>query len=93
MTSNRRDLLSIIRSNESEWKLCRPLCHQPERRDLQFRGPLLEMFFDTPAAMPGREAKRPENLRPATPPNAQTQTRLAFTLVANPTFSSIHIPR
>ena len=42
------ELLSIIRSIESEWKRYPPLCH-PDRsvaqwRDLQFRGPLLEMF-------------------------------------------------
>jgi hypothetical protein len=44
-----------------------------ERRDLLFRGPLLEMCFDGP------------QLR-------KLQTRLALTLVASPTFSSIHIP-
>jgi hypothetical protein len=43
-----RDLLFILRSLESEWKRYPPLCH-PDRsvaqwRDLQFRGPLLEMF-------------------------------------------------
>jgi hypothetical protein len=45
-----RDLLFIIRSIESKWKRYPPLCH-PDRseakwRDLQFRGPLLEMFFN-----------------------------------------------
>jgi hypothetical protein len=45
-----RDLLFIIRIVESEWKRHPPLCH-PDRsvakwRDLQFYGPLLEMFFD-----------------------------------------------
>jgi hypothetical protein len=39
-----------LRTIESEWKRHPPLCH-PDRsvakwRDLQFRGPLLEMFFD-----------------------------------------------
>jgi hypothetical protein len=43
-----RDLLFIIRIIESEWKPNPSLCH-PDRsvakwRDLQFRGPLLEMF-------------------------------------------------
>jgi hypothetical protein len=43
------DLLSIIRGIEFEWKRCSPLCH-PDRsvaqwRDLQFNGPVLEMFF------------------------------------------------
>ena len=45
-----RDLLFITRSIESEWKRRPSLCH-PDRseakwRDLQFCGPLLEMFFD-----------------------------------------------
>jgi hypothetical protein len=40
----------MIRSIESQWKRYPLLCH-PDRseakwRDLQFRGPLLEMFFD-----------------------------------------------
>ena len=44
-----RDLLFIIHSIKFEWKRYPPLCH-PDRsvaqwRDLQFRGPLLEMFF------------------------------------------------
>jgi hypothetical protein len=43
-----RDLLFIIPGIESEWKRCPPLCHPDrsvaQRRDLQFRGPLLEMF-------------------------------------------------
>jgi hypothetical protein len=46
-----RDLLFILRIIESDWKRCPPLCH-PDRseakwRDLQFRGPFLEMCFDT----------------------------------------------
>jgi hypothetical protein len=45
-----RDLLFTIRNSESEWKRYPPLCH-PDRsvgewRDLQFYGPLMEMFFD-----------------------------------------------
>jgi hypothetical protein len=44
-----RDLLFIIHSIKFEWKRYPPLCH-PDRsvaqwRDLQFRGPLLEMFL------------------------------------------------
>jgi hypothetical protein len=43
-----RDLRFLIRITNSGWKRCPPLCH-PDRsvaewRDLQFRGPLLEMF-------------------------------------------------
>jgi hypothetical protein len=39
-----------LRGIESGWKRCRPLCH-PDRSvakwsDLQFSGPLLEMFFE-----------------------------------------------
>ena len=50
-----RDLLFIIRSNESEWKRYRPLCH-PDRsvakwRDLQFRDLSWKCFF-----LPGRSA-------------------------------------
>src|ERR1700733_5070151 len=53
-----RDLLFIIRGNESEWKRRRPLCH-PDRsvaqwRDLQLSGFILEMFSDRIAANRGR---------------------------------------
>jgi hypothetical protein len=47
-----RDLLFIIHSIKFEWKRYPPLCH-PDRsvaqwRDLQFCGPLVEMFFSIP---------------------------------------------
>jgi hypothetical protein len=48
-----RDLLFIIRTIESESKHYPPLCH-PDRsvakwRDLQFRGPLMEMVTTEPS--------------------------------------------
>jgi hypothetical protein len=58
-----RDLLFILRIIESEWKRRPPLCH-PDRsvakwRDLQFSGPLLEMFLHFLAPQPFRTKASP----------------------------------
>jgi hypothetical protein len=58
-----RDLLFLIRRIESSWKRRPPLCH-PDRsvakwRDLQFSGPLVEMFFDlSPMEKPAVEGRQ-----------------------------------
>jgi hypothetical protein len=55
---------ALVSSNRSPWKLSRPLCHpdrsEAKRRDLQFRGPFVEMFFDR-AQLCGMRELSPES--------------------------------
>jgi hypothetical protein len=36
----------VLSSNRSPWERLTPLCHPAQPRDLQFRGPFVEMFFE-----------------------------------------------